>query len=148
MLVLTSFASAAPATPFKGSWDSAENTTIDFPGGIPTMHVDGLAWGNATHLGEYSATFQATVNLIEGCSVGDTAEFTAADGATLTGLGNGCGTPDAPGYHHVIQTYEITGGTGRLAGASGTFTVDRWANDATGVSHGSFDGTLAVPSGK
>jgi hypothetical protein len=147
MVVLTSLAFAAPSTPFKGSWDSAETSTFDFSG-VPTMYVDGQAWGNATHLGNYTATFEATVNLDLFSSEGDTVEFTAADGSTLSGLGSGSGAPAMPGYNYVVQTYEITGGSGRFEGATGSFTVHRWVNLATGISYGSFDGTLVMATGK
>jgi hypothetical protein len=149
MLVLVTTAFAAPAgraTPFKGSWDSLEIPTFDPPIGPPsTMYVDGHAWGNATHLGKYTATFAATVNLVCGCSVGDTVHFIAANGDSLDGVGSGSGGPSGtPGFNLVTQTYAITGGTGRFAGATGSFTVVRLANNATGVSSGSFTGEIVL----
>lgn len=142
---------AARATPLKGSWDSSEIPTF-VPAPPPdavTMYVDGDASGNATHLGGYTAKFQATVNLACGCSVGDTVHFIAANGDSLYGVGAGSGVPsDTPGYTLVTQFYAITGGTGPFAGATGNFTVTRLVNNATGVSKGSFDGTIVLAPGK
>ena len=89
------------------------------------------------------------MNLACGCSVGDTVHFIAANGDSLYGVGAGSGVPsDTPGYTLVTQFYAITGGTGRFAGATGHFTVTRLVNDATGVSKGSFDGTIVRAPGK
>ena len=52
------------------------------------------------------------------------------------------------GYNLVTQFYAITGGTGRFAGATGNFTVTRLVNNATGVSKGSFDGTIVLAPDK
>ena len=149
VLATTVFAApAAKATPFKGSWESAETPTFDPapPPNAITMFVDGDAWGNATHLGKYTATFEAEVDLACGCSEGDTIHFTAANGDSLYGVGSGFGGPaDTPGFNLVTQTYAITGGTGRFDGATGSFTVIRLANNATGVSSGSFDGKIVFP---
>ena len=131
ILVLASTALAAPAakaTPFKGSWDSFETPTFvpAPPPDATTMLVDGDAWGNATHLGKYTATFEATVDLVCGCSEGDTVHFIAANGDSLNGVGFGSGGPSGtPGFSLVIQEYEITGGTGRFDGATGSFKVTR-----------------------
>ncbi len=145
-------AQAAPttkATPFKGSWDSSETPTFApvAPPDATLMFVDGKASGNATQLGKYTATFKATVDLACGCSQGDSVHFIAANGDGLYGLGQGVGVPDKPGFNRVTQAYRIMGGTGRFAGATGNFVVIRLANNATGVSSGSFDGSIVMPSG-
>ena len=38
-----------------------------------------------------------------------------------------------------------TGGTGRFAGATGEFTVERLVDTATGETEGSFEGTISSP---
>jgi hypothetical protein len=150
VMMTASTAFAAPtskATPLKGIWDSSEIPTF-VPAPPPdavSMCVDGDASGNATHLGTYTAKFEATINLACGCSVGDTVHFIAANGDDLYGVGARSGVPsDTPGYTLVTQFYAITGGTGRFAGATGKFTVTRLANNATGVSKGSFNGTIVL----
>ena len=110
------------------------------------MFVDGDASGKADQLGKYTATYKATVNLGCGCSQGDSIQFIAANGDSLYGLGQGIGVPDKPGFNRVTQAYTIMGGTGRFVDATGNFVVIRLANGATGVSSGSFDGTIVIPS--
>jgi hypothetical protein len=39
----------------------------------------------------------------------------------------------------------LTGGTGRFEGASGSFTVERVLNRATGISTGTLSGTIVLP---
>jgi hypothetical protein len=146
-------AKAAPttkATPFQGSWDSSETPTFvpAPPPDATIMFVDGTASGNATHLGKYTAAFKATVNLACGCSQGDSIHLIAANGDSLYALGQGVGVPDKPDFNRVTQAYTIMGGTGRFAGATGNFVVIRLANNATGVSSGSFDGNIVLPRGK
>jgi hypothetical protein len=148
-MMMASAAFAAPtakATPFKGSWDSSEKPTFvpAPPPDATLMFVDGTASGNATQLGKYTATFKATVDLGCGCSEGDSIHFIAANGDSLYGLGQGVGVPDKPGFNLVTQAYRIMGGTGRFAGATGNFVVIRLANNATGVSSGSFDGQIVL----
>jgi hypothetical protein len=85
VMMTANTAFAAPtsnATPLKGSWDSSEIPTF-VPAPPPdavTMYVDGDASGNATHLGKYTAKFEATVNLACGCSVGDTVHLPISGG--------------------------------------------------------------------
>ena len=142
-------APTAKPTPFKGSWDSSETPTFvpAPPPDATIMFVDGRASGNADLLGKYTATFKATVNLGCGCSQGDSIQFVAANGDSLYALGQGVGVPDKPGFNRVTQTYTIMGGTGRFVGATGNFVVIRLANNATGVSTGSFDGSIVIAAG-
>ena len=138
----------AKVTSIKGSWDSSETPTFvpAPPPDATIMFVDGRASGNADQLGKYTATFKATVNAGCGCSQGDSIQFIAANGDSLYGLGQGIGVPDKPGFARVTQTYTIMGGTGRFVGATGNIVVIRLANTATGVSSGSFEGSIVIPS--
>jgi len=70
------------------------------------------------------------------------ATFTAANGDTLTATVEGQATPTSPGMLSIVEVYSITGGTGRFAGATGTFTLESVANQATGVSSGAFSGAI------
>jgi len=53
----------------------------------------------------------------------------------------GSPTP-TPGVLSVVEVYTITGGTGRFADATGTFTLEIIVTQATGVSTGTFSGVI------
>jgi len=108
---------------------------------FPTLRAEGSAEGTATHLGRYTAEFNATVNVLDGRSTGSFT-FTAANGDLLfcTFVGFGVGEPIAT----ITETLTITGGTGHLAGASGMLTVQRTLDLTTGVSSGSIDGSITM----
>jgi hypothetical protein len=70
----------------------------------------------------------------------------AANGDTLTASFRGKATPTAkPGVLAIVETATITGGTGRFAGATGSFTVVRLFNTVIGTTAGSFTGTISSP---
>ena len=53
--------------------------------------------------------------------------------------------PGPPNVITIVEMYTITGGTGRFAGATGNFTVERVLNQATGVSSGTIIGNIVIP---
>ena len=72
-----------------------------------------------------------------------TATFTAANGDTLTATVRGQATlTTTPGVLSIVEDYTITGGTGRFADATGSFTLRSTVNQATGVSSGTFSGEI------
>ena len=131
-------ASAHGELPFHGSLEGTDTDTVSFP--FLFVHLAGT--GNATHLGYYTATFDFHVDLRTPASpaVGSFT-LTAANGDSLSGdlLGR---ASIANGVATIVETATITGGTGRFADATGSFTVARTVIQATGVSSGSFDGTI------
>lgn len=146
MIVLVSTVFAAPASSerqflLKGSVQDVETQQVAFP----TITVDGTGSGNATHLGLYTISYHALLN-IPTLSATTSATVVAADGSSLFGEGTGQGTPTgAPGIVSIVETYTITGGTGRFEGATGTFTVERVLNRATLTSSGTISGTIVLP---
>jgi hypothetical protein len=42
----------------------------------------------------------------------------------------------------IVEVYTITGGTGRFADATGTFTLRSTVDQVTGVSSGTFSGAI------
>jgi hypothetical protein len=42
----------------------------------------------------------------------------------------------------IVEVYTITGGTGRFADATGTFTLRSTLDQSTGVSSGTFSGAI------
>ena len=132
------------AVPFKGTLQQVESQDVHFP----LLLAEASASGNATHLGRYTMTSEFQVNL--GTLVGSGfAEFIAANGDSLftavTGQGSATANPDALS---IVETFTITGGTGRFAGATGSFTGERLLNTVTNISSGSFNGTIVIHNEK
>jgi hypothetical protein len=63
---------------------------------------------------------------------------------TITGSGEPVTTPDGLVFS-ITETFTITGGTGRFAGAQGTFTMERMESPVTFLTSGSFHGTITSP---
>ena len=60
----------------------------------------------------------------------------------MTATVDGQATPVSPGVLSIVEGYTITGGTGRFADATGTFTLERILNQTTGVSSGTLSGAI------
>jgi hypothetical protein len=67
--------------------------------------------------------------------------FTAANGDVLIATFTGQAQQGA--IVSIVEHATITAGTGRFAAASGTFTVERQFNPATGATQGSFAGSIS-----
>ena len=133
-------AMAAQQVPFKGSVQAVESYDIQFP----TMFVDTTGTGNATHLGRFTVTWEFTVNLLNGAGIGS-AHFIAANGDSVFTESLGQGDPtETPGINRVVETHTITGGTGRFAGATESFILERLVSSVTGITAGSFNGTILI----
>jgi hypothetical protein len=124
---------------FRGSLEGTQSVT---PGQPPFATVDGEATGTATLLGRFTVRFPHTVNFATATGEG-TYTFTAANGDMLTAHFTGAAQLGV--IVTIVEEAEITGGTGRFAGASGSFTARRQFNQATGVTTGSFEGTISAP---
>ena len=137
-------AAAEKQVPFSGSVQG--NETDVFQGPPPgSLLVDGSVTGIATHLGRCTLTYKVTVNLLAGSSTGF-AQLIAANGDSIFTTIVGQGEPtDTPGIARIVEINTITGGTGRFAGAKGSFTLERLVDLATGVTSGSFHGTITSP---
>ena len=100
--------------PFKGTYEGLE--TVD-PLVPSHHHLD--ATGNATHLGRFTVTAKWTL-----APTGNfgTSTWIAANGDELTTSFSRSGVA-APPTITFTEHHAITGGTGRFANASGTFTV-------------------------
>ena len=147
-IILTAFAvptAAQNRVPFKGSIQGQE---IDTPQGGPpptTLSVNGSDTGIASHLGQFSFTYQLTVNLANGTATG-AGHLIAANGDSISTTIAGSSEPTAiPGVASITEINTITGGTGRFAGAQGSFIVERLLNLANGFTSGSFHGTITSP---
>ena len=126
--------------PFRGSFEGTEVDQV-VP---PHLLVNGTAEGTATQLGRYTATFSVVVTLATSSSTG-AITLVAANGDELAGTLTGQGTAIAPNVAHIIENVTISGGTGRFAGATGAFTIDRTLDQLTGQSSGSLtEGHISV----
>src|SRR5215207_2921373 len=123
LVVGTTLAAAArKQLPFKGSIQAVETHQPN----LPTVLVTATGSGEATQLGRYTVSYQGAVNVQTGAGTGLSAEFVAANGDSLFAEGSGQASPtETPGTVNIVENYTITGGTGRFADASGTFTVER-----------------------
>jgi hypothetical protein len=133
-------AEAAEEVPFKGTLQAVETVDVSqFPIGI----VTGSGSGYATHLGDYTVTYEFVVN-VETLTGDGTMHFVAANGdslvAEVTGAsGSPTEDPDVIGGPIV---WTIVDGTGRFAGATGEFIEDSLLNLVTGVRTSTFDGFI------
>jgi hypothetical protein len=147
LMVLASTTFAAPAAGerqllLKGSLQATETHLVT----PPTMLVDATGSGNATQLGAFTMHFQAEVFLPTLFAASESATLVAADGANLFAEGSGQGTlTETPGIVSIVETYTITGGTGRFAGATGNITVERLLDRATLISSGTLRGQIVIP---
>jgi hypothetical protein len=150
LAVLATLALAGPAAaqhqvPFRGSLEGFGTLT---PLGPTTAFAELEGTGNAAHLGLFTFASTAVVDFAANLGVA-TWTFTAANGDTLTATAIGSADPPAtPPILHVVEMAKITGGTGRFAGATGSFIMERHFNFATGTTFGTFEGTISPPGAR
>jgi hypothetical protein len=149
LFLLQDLAATAEVTvPFKGVVGAQESYQVDFENDPPLMFVDTSGSGKATHLGRFTVQWEFTVDLVSLESLGS-ARFVGANQDELLTEAVGLGIPtDIPDVFLVVEQHTITGGSGRFEGVTGSFRVERLVNTATGVTAGSFTGTLAGHPGK
>jgi hypothetical protein len=138
---LASPAAAQQQVPFSGTFQG--NDTVTPPTTIATTGT-----GMGTHLGQFSFTQENTVNFANLTETGS-AQWIAANGDSIYTTVVGSAVP-GPVVFKVTDIHTITGGTGRFAGAQGSFTVERTHNvvpsgDGTHFVAGSFLGTITPP---
>jgi hypothetical protein len=128
--------------PFQGSF-TLKTHAIETP---PILRIFGDEEGTATHLGHFTATSLDVVDQTTNTATG-TFDFIAANGdrihTTTVGVENSF-TP--PNVSHVMLNATIVDGTGRFAGASGSFTIQMVQtidfSAATPTRSGSVDGRI------
>ena len=147
-------AAAQKQVPFKGT---IQGNDIDSQGpcgapipNSPFVCVTTSGTGISTHLGKFVFTLQVTVNVAAlPLTAAGSAHWVAANGdsidMTVTGSGEPTATPDGVVFI-ITETYIITGGTGRFAGAQGSFTMERVGIGAPQfITFGSFNGSITSP---
>jgi hypothetical protein len=140
VLGLAGPALAQQQVPFKGSLTGVVQVGLPTPQGVPVV-VN--ATGNATQLGQFTL---AIPHLVNRPTAKGTYQFVAANGDTLKASFSGTAMPTATrGVLSIVENATITGGTGRFAGATGSFTCVRLFNMVAGTTAGSFTGTISAP---
>ena len=138
---LAGSAAAEKKVPFRGSFQGVDIADVQFP----KLFVDGSGSGNATHLGRFTVTYELEVDLLTHETFGSSV-FTAANGDSLFTDIIGLATPtENADVVSIVEVHTITGGTGRFAGATGSFIRKYSLDRVTLVSSGSFDGTIVLP---
>jgi hypothetical protein len=127
----------AAETPFKGTVNAVETGTTVFP----TRFLDREGTGTATYLGRYTEHVTMVINIPTLSSTGG-ATFTAANGDDLLATVAGQATRTSPTTLSIVEVYTITGGTGRFAGATGSFMLRSTVDQIAGVSTGTFSGAI------
>ena len=128
--------------PFNGTLEGRLTVSIPLQPPLLSNLID--ATGTATQLGRFTLEIPHIVNTMTRMATG-TYEFTAANGDTLVATFTGQATVVSPGVLSVLETATIREGTGRFAGAIGSFTAERVFVMATGNITGSFEGTISSP---
>ena len=137
LLASVAVSAVAAETPFKGTVSAVETGQTVFP--IRTITREGT--GTATYLGRYTEHVTAQINVLTMAATG-AATFTAANGDTLSASVVGQATRIGPTTLSIVEVYTITGGTGRFADATGSFTLHSTVEQTTGVSTGTLSGTI------
>ena len=136
-LATVAVSAVAAETPFKGKISAVETGTTVFP--FRSITREGT--GNATYLGSFTerVTMVIDVRILHGIG---SATFTAANGDTLSASVDGQATRTGPTTLSIVENYTITGGTGRFADATGSFTLHSNVDQVTGVSSGTYSGAI------
>jgi hypothetical protein len=149
-VALVSSAVAAGVIPINGTIAGSESDA-PFPNPAEGFYVNGSVTSTDTQLGPFTLFYSVPVDFAflgtppgnAGASrliVGDAAN---GDSILTCLIGNNPGLC-ANGDFHVVETDTIIGGTGRYAGARGSFTMDRCLNLVTGETSGTISGTIVV----
>jgi hypothetical protein len=109
---------AADYVPFKATWNGI--TVAADVSQFPIVAVVASGTGQGTHLGRFTMVSPHVNNVLTFELEGDQ-NFTAANGDTLSAHFAGHLAPNADGSLSGTLPCVITGGTGRFAGATGTY---------------------------
>ena len=138
---------AGGQVPFKGSFEGVVTVTVT-PGSPPIASANVNATGVATQLGQFTLAIPHSVIFTPTFPRTSSGfyNFVAANGDTLSANFSGQAyLTSTPGVLFEVENATITGGTGRFAGATGGFTVERLADTIALTTIGSFNGTISSP---
>ncbi len=141
-------ASAASLVPFRAT--IAETFTAAPCSAVPSLCVSAVGTGEATHLGKTRESASVVINLASNPAPGCTAEiretiFNAANGDQLTLHATGQGCDTSPTTTAAVDSFVVTGGTGRFNGATSIGTINVTVDRASGTAVTTFNGVLSTP---
>lgn len=110
--------SASNAVPFKGTWTGV--TVSADPTDFPVVSIVATGEARLTHMGRTTMTSPHTTNVFTGETIGDQI-FTAANGDTMTASCAGFPVFQPNGLVMGALDCQIYSGTGRFAGATGSY---------------------------
>lgn len=121
LLLNTSFTKEGrQARPFSGTYELA--VTIVNPS-LPLVEITASGPGNASHLGRSWYDSETVIDFSEDPAVlTGTVVLTAANGDKLYTHFSGSPRSNGDGTATIVRPFTIDGGTGRFAGATGSFT--------------------------
>ena len=134
-------AAAQHQVPFMGAMQGHD---FDVAFTNTTVTVLTVGTGIGTLVGQFSFAQTVTVDFTTGHDTGS-AQWFAANGDSISTTITGSGEMIEPGLFRIEDVHTITGGTGRFAGAQGSFTVKRLASGVTFLTSGSYEGTITPP---
>ena len=141
-LALPMQAAAKDRLPLEGSESGRFQLLGPCEAGGMTLEVNGT--GHASGIGDYSGHYRECFDPATGAVTAGTFTLTAANGDEIFGTFGGQARPtDDPTVVAYDDPGVITGGTGRFAGAGGTWSTSGLANLATGEYRGTAGGQLA-----
>jgi len=135
--------SVAPAAlPFHGSVDASQTAVYSPATNSALVHTEGT--GTALQLGRFTLVSDLALDLATLTGIAQTT-LTAANGDVIIATVAAQGIPSANGLTlATLESATITGGTGRFAGVTGSYVLQRVIVHATNTSAGSFDGTISL----
>jgi hypothetical protein len=131
-------APAALSVPFKGRFDGTQTVT---PSGPSSALVEVWTTGTATAVGRFTMELPHTVDFATATAIG-TCTIVAANGDVL--VASFYGQAQVGPIVSIVETATIEWGTGRFAGATGSFTIRREFDPAAGTTTGSFEGAIST----
>jgi len=133
---------ARVALPLRGTLQTTVKSMTPLGPTTALFHAEGT--GTATHLGRYTIISDLTLDFATLTGT-EQVTLTAANGDVLYVTVTAQGSPNADGVTvNVLETATITGGTGRFAGATGSYIARCVSNQATGVATGTLEGTVSL----
>jgi hypothetical protein len=149
-VALVSSSVGAGVIPINGTIAGSESD-VPFPDPAEGFYVNGSVTSTDTELGPFTQFYSSPLPFAflgmppEGVGASRLIVGDAANGDSIVtcSIGSNPGSC-ANGDLHLVETDTIIGGTGRYAGARGSFTMDRCLNFDTGETSGTISGTIVV----